>query len=337
MLMRTVDVIGPLSSEALWLVVSGVSGTAAADRDAAPQTLTLSSQAMLALSQSARVRGWATISVTVCAPSASGTGPAARDAAPQTLALSSQAIPALSQSARVRGWATISVAVCAPSASGTDSAAKDAAPQTLALSSQAMPALPQSPRVKGWGTTSSASTSCAKRLPISRTLNATSLMCSSPQERPSPSGICGRLRMPVKRDKVVNFGTGVLVRAPGGRASIPSLRLWPFRLLRLTLVVSLRRSCHLGVVGRDDDLVRAAGHLCIVLGDLCQLSLGRWRACRAWEYRQASQPSLVSCRHPFGATPIRGRSTTDVHRVRAHVPKPGADACSASCYRCLDE
>src|SRR5262245_40143505 len=115
MLMRTVDVIGPVSSEALWLVVSEVSGTAAADRDAATQTLVLSSQAMPALSQSARVRGWATVSVTVCAPSASGTGSAARDAAPQTLALSSQAMPALSQSARVRGWATVSVTVCARS------------------------------------------------------------------------------------------------------------------------------------------------------------------------------------------------------------------------------
>ena len=34
--------------------------------------------------------------------------------------------------------------------------------------------------------------------------------------------------------------------------------------------VRLRQSCHLGVIGRDDDLIRAAGHLCIVLGDLGQ-------------------------------------------------------------------
>src|SRR5262245_26678060 len=115
MLMRTVDVIGPVSSEALWLVVSEVSGTAAADRDAAPQTLVFLSPSSSALAQSALVRGLATVSVTVCVPSASGTGSAARDAAPQTLALSSQAMPALSQSARVRGWATVSVTVCAPS------------------------------------------------------------------------------------------------------------------------------------------------------------------------------------------------------------------------------
>ena len=89
-----------------------------------------------------------------------------------------------------------------------------------------------------------------------------------PSRAASASGICSRLRMPVKRDKLVNFGTGVLVRAPGERLAFLHRGYGLFSLVALTLVVSLRRSCHLGVIGRDDDLVRAAGHLCIVLGNL---------------------------------------------------------------------
>src|SRR4029453_11145384 len=103
MLMRTVDVIAVVPSNALWLTSSWISGTASAARDGAPQTLALSSQAMSALAQSSLVRGWATVSIG-CAPP--GTASAAKEGAPQALVSSSQAMSALAQSALVRGWAT---------------------------------------------------------------------------------------------------------------------------------------------------------------------------------------------------------------------------------------
>src|SRR5262245_38901511 len=62
--------------------------------------------------------------------------------------------------------------------------------------------------------------------------------------------------------------------APRQRLSKTTMKLsneWLSLVKNLLVTLSLRRSCHLGIVGRDHDLVRAAGHLGIVLGELGQL------------------------------------------------------------------